>query len=235
MAIGIHPDGSSVRVDDPARDGKAQARTTALEFGLPAGMQGYVAQLSKFFEDMFLVFGRYTDAGISDGHFQEAGQGAPIHGDLAAIRCKFDGVAYDVAKSLKETFGIAIEHLIVAGERAQVKGLVAGIDGFDQFAVDKVEDLIDPDRLEIQSQQVVIYERNINHVIHDGAQAADAIIDAIDEPIQLPVDVFWTSDIPHHGGISFDERQGRFQFVRGHGNKIRFTAIQPLQFCLHAG
>jgi hypothetical protein len=69
MARTLDPDISTVGFGNTARDGQAQARSAALEFGLSRGMQQDFTTLEELLEHQVEVFRGDADAGIPDLDF----------------------------------------------------------------------------------------------------------------------------------------------------------------------
>src|SRR5215207_370153 len=100
----LQPDASMVGIDNPARNGKPQSRSAALEFGLARGMQKNFAGLVELLKDEFLVLRVDANAGVLNGDL-DLGQGTasdrpPTDGNPASIGRVFDGIADHVIKDL---------------------------------------------------------------------------------------------------------------------------------------
>jgi hypothetical protein len=78
--------------DNSFSNRQAQSWPASFKFCFSTGMKGNIAQLSKFLEYCFLIFGRDADACIGYGYFLETWKGTTIYGDITAIWSEFYGV-----------------------------------------------------------------------------------------------------------------------------------------------
>jgi hypothetical protein len=92
---------------------------------------------------------------------------------------------------------------------------MTGSQGILHFEGERLDHLIHLHGLEVKLEQIVIDHRDVDHIIHDRAQAAYACGHAGQQALKVGAFVL-LNHVMHHGGIAFDQRDGCLELMGRH-------------------